>query len=87
MSASSPTPVRQRCEQCGVQIESSVGISDKVVFSIGPSGTRSKLWSRVCQYHKTTEQRSKCINQDSELRGPEQQGDAFPEAPSIDMKS
>ena len=42
---------------------------------------------RVCQFHKTAEQRSKCINQDVELRGPEQKGDAFPDAPSIDVNA
>jgi len=80
-------PASQRCEQCGVQIESNVGMPDKVIFSNGPNGTRSKLWSRVCQFHKTAEQRSKCINQDVELRGPEQKGDAFPDAPSIDVNA
>ncbi|MDB4653767.1 hypothetical protein OAE35_02580 [Synechococcus sp. AH-551-E02] len=87
MSASSPTPTSQRCEQCGVQIESNIGMPDKVIFSNGPNGTRSKLWMRVCRFHKTAEQRSKCINQDAELRGPEQKGDAFPDAPSIDVNS
>ena len=60
---------------------------EKVIFSNGPSGTRSKLWSRVCPDHKTSEQRVKCLNQDADLRGPEQNGDAFPDAPSIDVNA
>jgi hypothetical protein len=32
----------------------------KVIFSCGPSGTRARLWARVCQFNK----QPGCINQD-----------------------
>lgn len=32
---------------------------DRVLFSSGPVGTRTKLWARVCQFSK----RPGCINQ------------------------
>ena len=85
MTASSPE--LQRCSICRVQIESKPGLPDSVEFSSGPRGSRSKLWSRVCQYVKGPDQQRQCINQDPELRGMEQQGDAFPDAPSIDLKA
>ena len=77
------TPEILRCPLCQVSIESNGGALDAVQFSNGPKGTRSKLWSRVCQYLKTPDQQRQCINQDPELRGAEQKGDAFPDAPSI----
>jgi hypothetical protein len=75
----------QRCELCQVVIESSTGRPDLVQFSNGPQGSRSKLWSRVCQYVTDPDRQRICINQDSEGRGAEQAGDAFPDAPPIDL--
>ena len=79
------SPEILRCPLCQVSIESNGGALDSVQFRNGPKGTRSKLWSRVCQYLKTPDQQRQCINQDSDLRGVEQMGDAFPDAPSIDL--
>ena len=79
------TPEILRCPLCQVSIESNGGTLDTVQFSNGPKGTRSKLWSRVCQYLKTPDQHRQCINQDPELRGVEQKGDAVPDALSIDL--
>ena len=39
--------------------------ADEVLFSRGATGSRSKLWARVCQYLKTDEQKAACINQDA----------------------
>jgi hypothetical protein len=83
-ASSTPSEV-QRCPLCQVEIESCPGRPDKVMFSQGTPGTRSKLWSRVCQFLKTTEQTTACINQDADRRGPQQLGDAFPDAPTIDL--
>ena len=66
-------------------IAAAPGRPDLVQFSNGPQGSRSKLWSRVCQYVTDPERRRLCINQDSDGRGSEQPGDAFPDAPSIDL--
>ena len=66
-------------------IEAAPGRPDLVKFSNGPQGSRSKLWSRVCQYVIDPERQRLCINQDSERRGSEQPGDAFPDAPPIDL--
>jgi hypothetical protein len=49
------------CPACGVKI---VG-GDKVIFSVGAPGTRSRLWARVCQYAK----KPGCINTDSQKIG------------------
>ncbi|MGB1417150.1 MAG: hypothetical protein ACPHAS_06170 [Synechococcus sp.] len=85
VTASSPQAEVQRCPLCQVEIETCPGRPDKVIFSQGTPGTRSKLWSRVCQFLKTPEQTAACINQDPERRGPQQVGDAFPDAPTIDL--
>ena len=55
-------------------IEERPGLPDVVTFSKGPQGSRSKLWSRVCQYVTDPERQRLCINQDSEGRGSEQPG-------------
>ena len=47
-------PKIEICSACGVQIENNA----KVNFSFGKSGTREKLWARVCRYAKT----DGCIN-------------------------
>lgn len=49
------------CPACGVKI---VG-GDKVLFSVGAPGTRSRLWARVCQFAK----KPGCINTNSEQIG------------------
>lgn len=56
-----PESQTQTCPVCKAQI---VG-NDKVIFSVGAPGTRSKLWARVCQY---TNNRA-CINQDTDAMG------------------
>ena len=68
-----------------MDIEALENLPDRVHFSNGPIGTRSKLWSRVCQYISDADRARSCINQDPLLRGSEQHGDAFPEAPSFDL--
>jgi hypothetical protein len=47
----------QTCPVCGVKIVKVVG-GDRVLFSVGPPGTRATLWTRVCQYT----QKAGCIN-------------------------
>ena len=81
----SESSASQCCELCQVVIEDRPGLADVVTFSNGPQGSRSKLWSRVCQYVTDPERRRLCINQDSDGRGAEQPGDAFPDAPAIDL--
>jgi len=49
------TPTFEKCPVCSVQIENDA----KVNFSYGKSGTRSRLWARVCQFTKNPD----CINQ------------------------
>ncbi len=51
----------QVCPACGVKI---VG-GDKVLFSVGAPGTRSRLYARVCQYAK----KAGCINRNTEEIG------------------
>ena len=73
------------CELCQIVIEARPDLPDVVTFSNGPQGSRSKLWSRVCQYMTDPERQRLCINQVSDGRGSEQPGDAFPDAPAIDL--
>ncbi|MAN18287.1 MAG: hypothetical protein CMN94_00660 [Synechococcus sp. EAC657] len=56
-----------------------------MIFSRGTPGSRSKLWARVCQYLKSDAQRSRCINQDPELRGDCRPGDGFEEIDAIQI--
>lgn len=51
----------QTCPVCGVKIEG----EDRVLFSTGASGTRARLWARVCNYV----QKGDCINQNPSLIG------------------
>ena len=51
----------QVCPVCGVTIEE----GSKVIFSSGPSGTRARLWARVCNFAKN----ESCINQDETAIG------------------
>lgn len=52
----------QKCPVCGVLIEN----DSKVLFSCGPSGTRARLYARVCQFAKD---KADCINQDDSKIG------------------
>ncbi len=49
----------QTCPICSVKIVVGSPGGDRVLFSSGPSGTRTKLWARVCQFN----QKPGCINQ------------------------
>lgn len=49
----------QTCPVCKVKIIKLVG-GDRVLFSVGPPGTRLTLWNKVCQYA----QNPACINQE-----------------------
>jgi hypothetical protein len=62
-----------------------VGGSDLVHFSQGGPGTRAKLWARVCQYLKSDEQKARCLNQDSSLRGAVVPTDYYAEPPAMDL--
>ncbi|MDV3347502.1 hypothetical protein D0962_05230 [Leptolyngbyaceae cyanobacterium CCMR0082] len=66
----------QTCSVCGVKV-----VDDVVQFSNGSTGTRARLYARVCQYAKKPE----CINQDKELIGEVLQEDGFMEAPNINF--
>jgi hypothetical protein len=80
-----PSSTRLRCELCQVEIDRQPGLPDQVLFSRGPSGSRSKLWARVCQYLTSAEQKGRCINQDPTLRGEEKPGDRYEDLPAIDL--
>jgi hypothetical protein len=56
------------CPVCGVEIA-----GDRVNFSFGPPGTRSRLWQRVCQFA----QKPNCINQEEEKMGFVQSNDGY----------
>lgn len=55
----------QICSVCGVKILKLVG-GDRVLFAVGPPGTRALLWKRVCQYA----QKPGCINPESVAEPP-----------------
>lgn len=59
----------ETCSACGVKIEG----GDKVLFSVGAPGTRSRLWARVCQYAK----KPGCINADTNAIGEIQPSDYY----------
>lgn len=40
----------ETCPVCGVKIMTGIVGGDRVMFSAGPPGTRSKLYARVCRY-------------------------------------
>lgn len=80
-----PPGSRQRCNLCQVEIQGMAGGKDLVHFSQGAPGSRAKLWARVCQYLRTSEQCSKCINQDASLRGEVTRNDYYAEAPELDL--
>ncbi len=68
----------QTCPVCGVTI-----VDNTVQFANGSTGTRARLYARVCQYAKKPD----CINQDEELIGVVLQEDGFMEAPPINLGS
>jgi len=51
----------QVCPVCGVKILAMLG-GDRVLFSVGPPGTRKILWNKVCQHVDNPG----CINKDAE---------------------
>lgn len=57
----SQAPTIETCPVCGVRIEGGA----RVLFSAGPSGTRARLWARVCNYAQSPD----CINQDDAAIG------------------
>lgn len=83
--ASIPPGSRQRCSLCQVEILGMAGGNDLVQFSHGGPGSRAKLWARVCQYLRSDEQKSQCLNQDPSLRGTVVASDYFAEAPVIEL--
>ena len=85
--AAIPPGTRQRCALCQVEIQGLVGGLDQVHFSQGKPSTRSKLYARVCQFLRTDEQKSQCLNQDPSLRGEAQPGDAYMELHAVDLDS
>jgi hypothetical protein len=70
-----------------VEIQGIAGGNDLVHFSMGAPGTRAKLWARVCQYLRSPEQCSQCLNQDAQLRGTVSASDYYAEAPVLDLSS
>lgn len=80
-----PPGTRQRCSLCQVEIQGMVGGNDLVHFSMGAPGSRAKLWARVCQYLRTPEQTSQCLNQDPAQRGEVCPTDYYAEAPQVDV--
>jgi hypothetical protein len=63
------------------------GGKDLVHFSQGAPANRAKLWARVCQFLRSDDQISRCINQDPSLRGEVQSGDYYAEPPAVDLGS
>nr|WP_228040531.1 hypothetical protein [Nodosilinea sp. LEGE 07088] len=49
----------QTCPVCGVKILVGCAGGDRVLFSVGPPGTRLKLYARVCRHID----KPGCINQ------------------------
>lgn len=80
-----PPGARQRCSLCQVEILGMVGGNDRVLFSLGAPASRAKLWARVCQFLKTSEQCGKCLNQDPALRGEVVDSDFYAEPPAVDL--
>ena len=82
-----PSKGRLQCELCQIEINERADHGDEVLFSRGATGSRSKLWARVCQYLKTDEQKAACINQDASLRGTEMPGDRYEEIVPVEVGS
>ncbi|MEM9266571.1 MAG: hypothetical protein AAGA46_13705 [Cyanobacteria bacterium P01_F01_bin.13] len=66
----------QTCPACEVTIA-----NDVVQFANDSTGTRARLYARVCQYVKKPD----CINQDKQLIGEVLQEDGFMEAPPLNF--
>ncbi|AKN61165.1 hypothetical protein WB44_08695 [Synechococcus sp. WH 8020] len=79
-----PSKAPLRCELCQIEINENADQGDEVLFSRGATGSRSKLWARVCQYLKTDEQKTACINQDASQRGTEKPGDRYEEIAPVE---
>jgi hypothetical protein len=80
-----PPGTRQSCDLCQVEIQGMTGGGDLVHFSMGAPGSRAKLWARVCQYLRSSEQCAQCLNQDANLRGTVSSGDYYAEAPVLEL--
>lgn len=76
MTTPSSDQTQQSCPICGVSIT-----NDVVQFANGSTGTRARLYARVCQYAKKPD----CINQDKALIGEVLQEDGFMEAPQLNF--
>ncbi|ASC73538.1 hypothetical protein XM38_045050 [Halomicronema hongdechloris C2206] len=57
----------QTCPICGVKIMVGIVGGDRVLFSAGPPGTRSKLYARVCRYVD----KPSCINRQAASQTPQ----------------
>jgi hypothetical protein len=83
--AAVPPGTRVRCNLCQVEIQGMVGGKDLVHFSQGAPANRAKLWARVCQFLRSDDQISRCINQDPSLRGDVKSSDYYAEPPAVDL--
>ena len=83
--AAVPPGTRVRCSLCQVEILGMAGDKDLVQFSQGAPASRTKLWARVCQFLRSDDQLSRCINQDPSLRGEVQRSDYYAEPPAVDL--
>ena len=83
--AAVPPGTRVRCNLCHVEIQGMAGGKDLVHFSQGGPASRAKLWARVCQFLRSDDQLSRCINQDPSLRGEVQSSDYYAEPPAVDL--
>lgn len=83
--AAVPPGTRVRCNLCQVDIQGMAGGKDLVHFSQGAPASRAKLWARVCQFLRSDDQISRCINQDPSLRGEVQSSDYYAEPPAVEL--
>ncbi|MDX2212108.1 MAG: hypothetical protein SFY66_02350 [Oculatellaceae cyanobacterium bins.114] len=60
------------CPVCGVKIIGMIG-GDRVLFSVGPPGTRATLWARVCRFT----QKPGCINSNYQASSESQSNDSY----------
>jgi hypothetical protein len=71
-------PSTQTCPVCGVKIMVGVVGGDRVMFSAGPPGTRTKLYARVCRYVD----KAGCINRQAASQSPSADDYYKPDAPT-----
>ncbi len=83
--AAVPPGTRVRCNLCQVEIQGMAGGKDLVHFSQGTPASRAKLWARVCQFLRSDDQISRCINQDPSLRGEVISSDYYAVPPAVDL--